>query len=298
MAPRSAAATFIAVGVGVGIGLTTAYVLRRRARARRPVLVLFDVDGTLAVPAQKASNELLQVLKTLRERGYLVGIVGAGDYGKQEGQLGGPDLRTRLDFCFSENGVHSFKGTHMLHCKSMREHLGEVLWSEFTAGLDDILSCVRDEAHQLLCAAQPGASIAERGMFLEVRQCTVNVCIIGRTPGLSKAERAAFEAVDRKAGLRRRVLADLICRFGPDTRFRLNFSIGGQIGIDCAPVGWDKTFCLNFLPPNEFPVIHFFGDKTQEGGGDYELYIHPRIIGHTVTCAEHTIEEVKRLFLT
>jgi len=93
------------------------------------------------------------------------------------------------------------------------------------------------------------------------------------------------------------VLNELIRRFGPETRFRLNFSIGGQIGIDCAPVGWDKTFCLNFLPAHEYPTIHFFGDKTQEGGGDYELYVHPRTIGHTVTSAEHTIAEVKRLLL-
>ena len=47
---------------------------------------------------------MVALLQTLREAGYLVGIVGAGDFDKQQGQLGGPDLRERLDFCFSENG--------------------------------------------------------------------------------------------------------------------------------------------------------------------------------------------------
>ena len=45
--------------------------------AERPsgrTLVLFDVDGTLAVPAQKAPQEIVDMLARLRER-YVVGIV-------------------------------------------------------------------------------------------------------------------------------------------------------------------------------------------------------------------------------
>jgi Eukaryotic phosphomannomutase len=26
--------------------------------------------------------------------------------------------------------------------------------------------------------------------------------------------------------------------------------------------GWDKTYCLRFLPEADFDEIHFFGDKT------------------------------------
>ena len=58
---------------------------------------------------------------------------------------------------------------------------------------------------------------------------------------------------------------ELLRRFGPETDFKLTFSIGGQIGIDVCPVGWDKTFCLQFVPPEAFDVIHFFGDKTHKG---------------------------------
>ena len=63
------------------------------------------------------------------------------------------------------------------------------------------------------------------------------------------------------------------------------------------PTGWDKTFCLQFLPTSTYPTIHFFGDKTHEGGGDYELYTHPRTIGHAVDSPEHTMAEVGRLLL-
>jgi Eukaryotic phosphomannomutase len=41
----------------------------------------------------------------------------------------------------------------------------------------------------------------------------------------------------------------------------LTFSIGGQISFDVFPVGWDKTYCLQFIE-KDFEEIHFFGDKT------------------------------------
>mmetsp|Transcript_10473 Transcript_10473/g.32361 ORF Transcript_10473/g.32361 Transcript_10473/m.32361 type:complete len:293 (+) Transcript_10473:90-968(+) len=283
---------------GSAAALAATYLAYRRLR-RRPPVILFDVDGTLAVPAQKAEDAIVEMLARLRSRGNLVGIVGAGDFKKQERQLGGPDLRQRLDFCFSENGVHAFRGETLLHCKSIVEQVGEARWREFEEGLNALLSRVREEAEGLLRqAAGPTASLAARGTFLERRQCTCNVCVIGRTPDLSKAERAAFEAADAKVGLRKRVLDELMASYGPATPYALSFAIGGQIGIDCSPVGWDKTFCLRFLPAREFPIVHFFGDKTHEGGGDYELYEHPRTIGHAVTSAEHTLELVEKLFLS
>merc|ERR1712048_441484 len=101
----------------------------------------------------------------------------------------------------------------------------------------------------------------------------------------------------KKTGLRKRVLGELLETYGPSTPYKLNFAIGGQIGIDCAPVGWDKTFCLQFLPEDLYPIVHFFGDNTHEGGGDYELYEHPRTVGHAVTSAEHTLQLVEELFL-
>mmetsp|Transcript_17679 Transcript_17679/g.35931 ORF Transcript_17679/g.35931 Transcript_17679/m.35931 type:complete len:84 (+) Transcript_17679:184-435(+) len=75
------------------------------------------------------------MLQALRASGYQVGIVGAGDFEKQQGQLGGPDLRERLDFCFSENGVHAWRGSQLLHSKSIVEQLGAARWAEFEAGL-------------------------------------------------------------------------------------------------------------------------------------------------------------------
>merc|ERR1712151_810056 len=180
----------------------------------------------------------------------------------------------------------------------MGEFLGEDRWQRFNTELDRILEAERPEAERLLKIASPNASIADRSMFLEKRQCTVNVCPIGRKPDLTKAERAAFDKADKEAGMRRRVVAELKRKFGPDTEYKLMFSIGGQIGIDVCPCGWDKTFCLQFASPEEFPVVHFFGDNTHEGGGDHELYVHPRTRGHTVKSPEDTMQQLEDMFLS
>ena len=51
-------------------------------------------------------------------------------------------------------------------------------------------------------SAVSAATLDTRGTFLERRQCTINICIIGRTPGLTREQRAVFDAADRAAGLR------------------------------------------------------------------------------------------------
>ena len=43
---------------------------------------------------------------------------------------------------------------------------------------------------------------------------------------------------------------------------------GGQISFDVFPIGWDKTFCLQFVEKEGSKEIHFFGDKT------YEVFVH------------------------
>ena len=68
------------------------------------------------------------------------------------------------------------------------------------------------------------------------------------------------------------------------------------------PLGLPLSAPTSIATPNktaaaEFDTIHFFGDKTAPGGGDHELYEHPRTVGHTVTSPEDTIAQLKHLFL-
>lgn len=68
---------------------------------------------------------------------------------------------------------------------------------------------------------------------------------------------------------------------------------GGQISFDVFPNGWDKTYCLKHI--EGYDEIHFFGDKTREGGNDYEIYESDLTIGHRVTGPEDTVNQLKIL---
>ena len=60
-------------------------------------------------------------------------------------------------------------------------------------------------------------------------------------------------------GVRAKMVAIMEERFAD---LNIKFSVGGQISFDAFPVGWDKTFCLRYVVPDNYDEIHFFGDKT------------------------------------
>jgi phosphomannomutase len=264
-------------------------------RSHGKTLVLFDVDGTLTVPAQVIEKEMLETLARLR-KDYAVGIVGAADFEKIQRQLGG-NVHDKVDFVFAESGVHAFRDSKLIHQKSIAEHLGPERWSAFKTGLDSILESEKDARQKCLECTRPGCSLSERETFLEERVCTINITPIGRNPGLTKDERYACEKADKEDGLRLRVLEAVHKQFGPSTEYQLHANIGGQIGVDVGVVGWDKTFALQFLSEAEFATLHFFGDKCEPGGGDYEIYSHKRTEGHAVATWEDTNKQLKELFL-
>ncbi len=109
----------------------------------------------------------------------------------------------------------------------------------------------------------------------------------------SQSERDQFEAFDLQHNIRKEFRAALIKEF-PDSG--LTFSLGGQISIDVYPEGWDKRFCLRYVEKEGFREIHFFGDRTEEGGNDQHIFEDPRTIGHAVTSPEDTVVQLKKLF--
>jgi len=114
----------------------------------------------------------------------------------------------------------------------------------------------------------------KRGTFVEFRQGMLNVSPIGRN--CSREERNEFEKFDLANKVRETMVARMKEEFAD---LKLTFSIGGQISFDVFPEGWDKTFCLQYLPHADFDEIHFFGDKTFVGGNDYEIFTSPRTVG-------------------
>ncbi|KFA62558.1 hypothetical protein S40285_05703 [Stachybotrys chlorohalonatus IBT 40285] len=255
-------------------------------RPLKDTICLFDVDGTLTPARLSASPEILELLRRLRQK-CAIGFVGGSNFEKQEEQLGKPagvPVATLFDFCFAENGLTAFKLGQALDSNNFIRWIGEDQYKELAN------FCL----HYIADLDIP----IKRGTFIEFRNGMINVSPIGRNASVK--ERQEFEAYDKEAKVRQTFVAKLRERFG---HLGLTFSIGGQISFDIFPAGWDKTYCLKHLE-NEaqkpggiaYKNIHFFGDKTFEGGNDYELYSDPRTTGHSVKNPDDTMRVLKELF--
>ncbi len=172
----------------------------------------------------------------------------------------------------------AFKAGQPLPSQSLVKHLGE-------DKLQDFINFTLGELAQIRLPFK-------RGNFIEFRTGMINVSPVGRS--VTQAERQAFYEYDMVHNVRAKLVDTLRAKFGD--ALGLTFSIGGQISFDVFPKGWDKTFCLNHLMHENFDEIHFFGDKTDKGGNDHEIYTDPRVKGHTVTSPEDTISQLQKLF--
>jgi phosphomannomutase len=204
-----------------------------------------------------------------------VGIVGGSDLHKIAEQLGESCVHT-FDYVFSENGLVAHKDGKLLAQQSLKAYLGEDKLKQF---INFVLHYIADLDIPI-----------KRGTFIEFRNGMLNVSPIGRN--CNQEERDDFEKFDLATGIRKKFVEVLREKFAD---FGLTYSIGGQISFDVFPKGWDKTYCLQFV--KEFDEVHFFGDKTYEGGNDFEIFTSERTIGHTVTSPDDTKAQCTKLFL-
>lgn len=239
------------------------------------IIALFDVDGTLTIPRGEITSSMMDFMLKLKQK-ITIGIVGGSDLPKQEEQLGQGIIHL-FPYNFSQNGLVAYKDGEILQVQTLANFLGE----------DNVKRIVN---WTLLYLAKVDIPI-KRGTFIEFRSGMMNISPIGRN--CSREERNDFEAYDAIHHIRSKMVQAMREEFAD---LNLTYSIGGQISFDVFPQGWDKTYCLNFLNAEDFDEIHFFGDKTFEGGNDYEIFTHARTIGHTVTSPEDTMEQCTRLF--
>ena len=234
------------------------------------VLFLFDVDGTLTLPRLPISQEMITCLTDLNNiENYDLGFVGGSDLPKQFEQIGETNMHLFM-WKFAENGLVSYYKDELINKTSLIGELGE------------------DNYQKLInvCLSVLSESIVpvKRGSFIELRNGMINISPIGRS--CSQSEREQFFLWDETHKIREQIIEKIKKRV-PD--LNLNFSVGGQISIDIFPKGWDKTFCLKFLQESNYEKIYFFGDRTEPGGGDYEIYCDSRVSAFSVKNYMETI---------
>lgn len=237
---------------------------------KKKILALFDVDGTLTEPRKKISSTMKEHMEKLGKI-ITIGVVGGSDMNKQIEQLGN-DVLHDYKYSFSENGLVAYCDGKLLNSQTFINYIGNDNYNLF----------INDVLYYLSTIDIP----IKRGTFVEFRSGMINISPIGRS--CSTTERNEFEAYDKIHNIRLNMINYLQNKY---KHLNLKYSIGGQISFDVFPTGWDKTYCLQFIDFNKYDEVHFFGDKTHEGGNDYEIFSHTNIIGHNV----HSYEDTKQI---
>lgn len=235
------------------------------------MILLFDVDGTLCPSSQEVDEEMKRMILKVKEKYRCdVGIVGGGTYEKIEKQLG-KDFLKEFVFVFAECGSVVYnKERKILLKNNLRKHK---LYS-------NLQKCMK---HSLRFISE--ASYETGGHFMDIRNGLVYISLVGIDASFEMREH--FKKMDQRMGFRKRLLLQLNERC--DKGIRVVY--GGETGITMYPKEWDKVQVLGYL--KEYPVIHYFGDRYEEDGNDYQLIHHPKVIGHKVDGVNDTLQELK-----
>lgn len=246
---------------------------------RDEILLLFDVDGTLTFPRTSIEPEMERFMYEEIQPRATIAIVGGSDLEKMFEQLNGRKILDQFDFVFPENGLVQIENGVEVGKESIQQLIGEEKLQRF---INFVLRYLSELQLPI-----------KRGTFLEFRNGMMNICPIGRQ--CSRDERNEFNKYDNEHLVRAKMIAVLEEEFA-DLDFK--YSIGGQISFDVFPRGWDKTFSLRHFEKigRKFKEVHFFGDKTDPGGNDHEIYSDARTIGHKVATPHDTKRILSELF--
>lgn len=243
---------------------------------QKRILYLFDIDGTLTYPMYSIKSDMINTLSNL-DNNIDLGIVGGSDRSKAVKQIGLDNLVNLFDHCFHENGQVYYKRDKLIYQNKLEDYIGQ-------NDLNELINYILLKLSQINCPEKTGT-------FIERRSAMLNVSLVGR--GCSQEQRDAFELWDKTNNSRNKLADDIRITFA---NLPLTIACGGQISVDIFPTGADKTFCLQYLT-DLYDEIHFFGDRINPGGNDYEIYNDSRVIGHYVRNPTDLISLLQNLSL-
>lgn len=218
------------------------------------MIYVFDMDGTLT-PARKVmtdefKQDFLPWLNT-----HKAFIATGSDFAKVEEQM-------------PKDIINAFTG---IYCA-----MGNALWQNGKyAYLRDIKPEVEllEDLENFRKNTKYPYTLFDN--YIEKRTGALNFCVLGRNCPYEERER--YTAWDSLNGERKEIQ-----KFLSEKYPQYDFSLGGNISIDIVKKGCGKGQIAKELR-NEYPTetIVFLGDRTFEGGNDYELACALREYGNT-----------------
>ena len=198
------------------------------------------MDGTLTPSRKKIEHEFWAPFLIFC-RHHDVYLVTGSDRQKTLEQLG-------LDICYTAKRVYNCSGCDVYEKDNN-------VYRDTWKPSDEVRQFLQDELDysQFRIRTDP---------HIEERPGCINFSILGR--GANWEERETYIQWDKDEHERESIARRFNERF-PD----LYATVGGQTGLDIAPLGGDKSQILRDF--NKDDELHFFGDRMEEGGNDYSL---------------------------
>ena len=198
------------------------------------------MDGTLTPSRKKIEHEFWAPFLIFCRHNDVYLVTGS-DHAKTVEQLG-------LDICYTAKRVYNCSGCDVYE---KDKNVYRDTWKPS----DEVKQFLQDELDysQFMIRTDP---------HIEERPGCINFSILGR--GANWTEREVYKEWDKDEHERVSIARRFNERF-PD----LYATVGGQTGLDIAPLGRDKSQILRDF--NEDDELHFFGDRMEEGGNDYTL---------------------------
>ena len=201
---------------------------------------IFDVDGTLT-PSRKEIKHEFWAPFLIFCRNHDVYLVTGSDRQKTVEQVG-------LDICYTAKRVYNCSGSDVYEKDNN-------VYKDTWKPSDEVRQFLQDELDYSQFSVRTDPHIEER-------PGCINFSILGR--GANWTEREVYREWDKDEHEREMIARRFNERF-PD----LYATVGGQTGLDIAPLGRDKSQILRDF--SEDDKLYFFGDRMERGGNDYSL---------------------------
>ena len=224
---------------------------------------IFDVDGTLT-PSRRGMDGEFQ--------GYFIDfcyanevyLVTGSDYDKTLEQVGS-------DVCDAVMKIYNCNGNDVWE-KGVNIHTNEWTFPE--------------DAHAWLTEQLTVSTFSLRtGLHFEYRPGLVNFSVVGRNA--TKEQRTEYVVYDELSNERSIIAKEFNLLFPT-----LQATVGGETGIDIAPLGADKSQIIGDFEVDD--KLYFFGDRMDLAGNDYSLSLEVDF-PKPVTRWQDTFEILKKL---
>jgi phosphomannomutase len=245
------------------------------------ILFLFDVDGTLTDSGSIISENMKNTIQTLNNIDNIdIGIVGGGKLDKVllqiEDGLYFNHYFTECGCVYNKNiGDKKKLKLSQIYYKDIRKHesykLINILLKETLKYLSDVEYTIT-------------------GNFIDLRSGIIYISLIGMCA--NDKERKYFLELDKKYKYKEELLYILIDKAEQlNILDSINIVEGGSVGIAIYPKENDKIQVLEHLI--NYNEIHYFGDKYDKNGNDYNIINDKKVIGHPVNNPNDTIKIIK-----